>query len=135
MPQIWCLPSQLNQVFMNLVMNAIQALEGTAGEAADLAESSQKEIKIETSVERGGAIVAISDNGPGVPADLKARIFDPFFTTKPRGQGTGLGLSISTDIVRKHGGTLHVERPAEGGARFVVRLPVRPEPRPSVRAG
>ena len=113
----------------------IQALEGTAGEAADLAESSQKEIKIETSVERGAAIVAISDNGPGVPADLKARIFDPFFTTKPRGQGTGLGLSISTDIVRKHGGTLHVERPAEGGARFVVRLPVRPEPRPSVRAG
>ena len=135
LPPVTCRAGELNQVFMNLVMNAIQALEGPAGEAVDLAESAQKEIKIETSVERGAAIVAISDNGPGVPADLKAKIFDPFFTTKPRGQGTGLGLSISTDIVRKHGGTLHVERPPEGGARFVVRLPVRPEPRPSVRAG
>jgi signal transduction histidine kinase len=133
LPLVTCRAGELNQVFMNLVMNAIQALEGTTDD--EQAETDPtKEIRLETTADRGFAQIAITDNGPGVPGDLKNKIFDPFFTTKPRGQGTGLGLSISTDIVRKHGGTLHVERPREGGARFVVRIPVKPEPRQSLRA-
>lgn len=134
LPLVTCRTGELNQVFMNLVMNAIHALEGIAGDQDESDTAVQKEIRIETSVDRDSALVTISDNGPGVPMDLKVKIFDPFFTTKPRGHGTGLGLSISTDIVRKHGGTLHVEGDRDGGARFVVRLPIRPEPRPSLRS-
>ncbi len=78
------------------------------------------------------AAVAIADNGPGVPPGLETRIFDPFFTTKPRGQGTGLGLSISTDIARRHGGSLSLERGEDGRlARFVCRIPLGRRPQPS----
>ncbi len=128
LPKVVCRAGELNQVFMNLVMNSIQALEGPprspslTGTSADSTEL--REIHIETRVERNMAVVAVSDNGPGVPEDIEHRIFDPFFTTKPPGQGTGLGLSISTDIIHKHGGTLTVERPETGGARLVVRIPL-----------
>ncbi len=117
LPAVTCRAGEINQVFMNLVVNAVQALETRAkGEG-------ERKIVIETHDRGEMAEVAISDNGPGVPGELERRIFDPFFTTKPPGQGTGLGLSISNDIVRKHGGTLHLERPPGGGARLVVRLP------------
>jgi signal transduction histidine kinase len=120
LPPVVCRPGEINQVFMNLLVNALQALEGgRAGPA----------ITIETWVEGEAAAVAISDNGPGVPAGLESRIFDPFFTTKPRGQGTGLGLSISTDIARRHGGSLTLE-PSQG-ACFVIRLPLGRKPPPS----
>ncbi len=131
LPKVVCRSGEINQVFMNLVMNAIQALEGPprspslTGLPSDAsAEPELREIKIETRVDKAMAVVAVSDNGPGVPGDIEHRIFDPFFTTKPAGQGTGLGLSISTDIVRKHGGTLTVEHPEGGGARLVVRIPL-----------
>jgi signal transduction histidine kinase len=126
LPPVVCRAGEINQVFMNLLVNALQALEGTVGTAG----AAPPAITIETWVEDETAAVAISDNGPGVPAGLETRIFDPFFTTKPRGQGTGLGLSISTDIARRHGGSLTLEPsdPANpltaSGARFVVRLPV-----------
>jgi signal transduction histidine kinase len=119
LPAVICRAGEMNQVFMNLLVNAIQALEGRPGGAA-------KKIVIEARAEGDEAVVAVTDNGPGVPASVAERVFDPFFTTKPRGQGTGLGLSISTDIARRHGGALSLERPAEGGARFVCRVPVRP---------
>ncbi len=118
LPEVICRAGEMNQVFMNLLVNAIQALEGREGGA--------KRIEIEARVEGKEVAVAVSDNGPGVPAEVAERIFDPFFTTKPRGQGTGLGLSISTDIARRHGGELSLQRPAEGGARFVCRIPVKP---------
>lgn len=125
LPPVTCRAGELNQVFMNIIMNAVQALE--------VAEQPAPRITLSTWVERNEAVIAVADNGPGVPTTLKTKIFDPFFTTKPRGQGTGLGLSISTDIVRKHGGSLNVEMAEEKegsrGARFVVRLPVRPEKR------
>jgi signal transduction histidine kinase len=123
LPLVTCRAGELNQVFMNLLMNAIQALEGSH------APEGEREIEIVTQVRAESAEIAISDNGPGVPETLEKRIFDPFFTTKPPGQGTGLGLSISTDIIRKHGGTLRAERPEGGGARLVVRVPIAADPR------
>jgi C4-dicarboxylate-specific signal transduction histidine kinase len=116
-----CRAGEINQVFMNLLVNALQALEGTPAGAA-------RSITIETREDGDAAAVAIEDNGPGVPAGLEKRIFDPFFTTKPRGQGTGLGLSISSDIARRHGGSLVVEAAPSGGARFVCRIPMGRHP-------
>ncbi len=107
-------PGQLGQVVMNLVANAAQAVTGQA----------QRRIDVETRSEDGFVQVWVSDTGPGVPAELRARIFDPFFTTKEVGAGTGLGLSISHEIVANHGGTLQLEESPSGGASFRVRLPV-----------
>jgi signal transduction histidine kinase len=138
LPQVACRAGEINQVFMNLLVNALQALEARGnGDASEPAT-----ITIETWTEEDQAVVAIADNGPGVPPSLSSRIFDPFFTTKPRGQGTGLGLSISNDIARRHGGTLGLEPFAHeplspgppssaSGARFVCRLPVARPSRPS----
>jgi signal transduction histidine kinase len=112
LPSVECVRSQIDQVFLNLLANAAQAIPGEGA------------ITIETRCDDGFAVVTISDSGPGIPADVMGRIFDPFFTTKPVGEGTGLGLSISYEIVKKHGGTIRVEsRPGEGAA-FAVRLPL-----------
>ncbi|APR80940.1 two-component sensor histidine kinase [Minicystis rosea] len=119
-PEVVCRGGEINQIFMNLLVNAIQALEETKPGAGDPPPT----IVIETRVEGDEVVVSVTDNGPGVPGDVAGRIFDPFFTTKPRGQGTGLGLSISSDIARRHGGALALESPADGGARFVCRLPL-----------
>ncbi|MGK3996801.1 ATP-binding protein [Sorangium sp. So ce1024] len=145
LPPVTCRSGEINQVFMNLLVNAIQALE-EAGDAAPPPSTGAPAISVETWIDDDMAAVAIADSGPGVPPDLAQRIFDPFFTTKPRGQGTGLGLSISTDIVRRHGGTLALApapapvddddddgggEPRRGGlagARFVCRLPLDARP-------
>lgn len=148
LPPVTCRSGEINQVFMNLLVNAIQALE-EAGDAATPPPTGAPAIWVETWIDEDMAAVAIADSGPGVPPDLAQRIFDPFFTTKPRGQGTGLGLSISTDIVRRHGGTLalapapaavddddagddarggDLRRGGLAGARFVCRLPLDPRP-------
>jgi signal transduction histidine kinase len=107
-----CIRSQIDQVFLNLLANAAQAITGPGV------------ITIETRAEDSFAVVVIADTGPGISADVIGKVFDPFFTTKPVGEGTGLGLSISYEIVKKHGGELSVESPAGGGARFTVRLPL-----------
>lgn len=127
LPPIVCRIGELNQVFMNLFVNAIDALEPARPSSPGVGVSgpvSNPEIRIVTSVENGKACVRISDNGPGVPESLRMRVFDPFFTTKPRGHGTGLGLSISSDIVRRHGGTLVCEAASPEGASFVCFLPL-----------
>ena len=128
LPPVVCRAGEINQVFMNLFVNALQALEV----APDHAEGGPS-ITVETWVEGDMAAVAIADDGPGVPSGLETRIFDPFFTTKPRGQGTGLGLSISTDIARRHGGSLSLERGTgtPRGDRFVCRIPLGRRPQPS----
>ena len=105
---------QLGQVFMNLVANAAHAV----------ARAPAPNIRISTQQTEGWVEVAVSDNGPGIDAALRARIFDPFFTTKEVGQGTGLGLAISHEIVANHGGTLELDASAVQGATFLVRLPV-----------
>jgi signal transduction histidine kinase len=116
LPPVVCRAGEMNQVFMNLLVNALQALEQ--------ANVASPRILIETRTTGDAAVVTIADNGPGVPDSLKQRVFDPFFTTKPRGHGTGLGLSISTDIARRHGGSLRLELPECGGARFTCTIPL-----------
>jgi two-component system NtrC family sensor kinase len=108
-----CVRSQIDQVFLNVLANAAQAIAGPGT------------ITIETRAEGETAVIRIADTGPGIPAGVLGRVFDPFFTTKPVGEGTGLGLSISYEIVAKHGGEIRAESPAEGGAVFTIRLPIR----------
>ena len=118
-PEVLCRSGEMSQVCMNLLVNAIQALESDKRP-----DKPAPRILIEARRDGGAALVAVSDNGPGVPEDIAVRVFEPFFTTKPRGQGTGLGLSISGDIARRHGGALSLERAEGGGARFVCRIPI-----------
>lgn len=113
-PLVECHPSEINQVFMNLLLNAGHAI----GERGTITLASGHDTA------RDEAWISIRDSGPGIDADAMPRIFDPFFTTKPVGTGTGLGLSISYGIVKKHGGRIDVTNGAEGGAIFTVILPV-----------
>ena len=104
---------QVNQVFMNLLTNAAQALS-----AHDNAK-----LTITTKGDSEGVTVAISDNGPGIPPHVLPRIWDPFFTTKDVGEGTGLGLSIVFELVHRHGGTIDVDTKVGEGTTFTVKLP------------
>jgi two-component system, NtrC family, sensor kinase len=114
--RVSCSPSQINQVFLNLVTNAAQATPETGGRIA-----------IRTSMRDAQHVaVEIADNGHGIPADVLPKIFDPFFTTKGVGKGTGLGLSICYKIVESHGGKLEVQSKPGEGTRFTVVLPVNP---------
>jgi signal transduction histidine kinase len=117
LPLVECVRSQVDQVFLNILANAAQAILGPGA------------ISIATHVEDGMAVVRIADTGPGIPDDVLGSIFDPFFTTKPVGEGTGLGLSISYEIVKKHGGDIRAENERDRpGAVFVIRLPIARKP-------
>lgn len=114
LPLLECYAGQLNQVFMNILANAADALEGAA----------QGQITVTTEAHSGYALIAIADNGPGIPEVIRGNIFNPFFTTKPVGQGTGMGLSISYQIVcDRHSGSLTCESAVGQGTRFVVKIP------------
>jgi len=119
LPAVRCDPMQLKQVFMNLLVNAYQAIEERLGETGERGE-------IELVTERRGdrVVVAVSDTGAGIREEHLERIFDPFFTTKEVGAGTGLGLSTSYNIVHKHGGDLRARNRRGPGATFEVVLPV-----------
>lgn len=128
LPLIECYPGQLNQVFMNLITNAIDALDDYNNERS-LKEilTNPSKIKISTEVENGHIKIRIADNGPGMKEEIRQRLFDPFFTTKPIGKGTGLGLSISYQIVvEKHGGELKCNSAPGQGAEFLIKLPIKP---------
>lgn len=112
LPRIACAPSQINQVLLNLLTNAAQAIEGMG------------RIQIRSWVDAQGVHVSLQDNGRGMPPEVLAKIFDPFFTTKPVGQGTGLGLSISYKIVQDHGGQIRVASEPGRGTRFLISLPL-----------
>jgi len=115
LPSVECIRSQIDQVLLNVLANAAQAISGPGA------------ITIETRREDGAAVVAISDTGPGIPPDVLGRVFDPFFTTKPVGEGTGLGLSISYEIVKKHRGEITATSPPGQGATLAIRIPIARE--------
>lgn len=111
-----CAPAQINQVVLNLLINAMQAIEATGRGCGRIAIESRS---------RGDEVMLeVADDGCGIPAAIQPRIFDPFFTTKPVGRGTGLGLAISHGIVADHGGRIEVESAPGRGSRFRVILPV-----------
>jgi two-component system NtrC family sensor kinase len=113
-PSITCSPSQVNQVLLNIITNAAQAIDKPRGR-----------IIVETRADGPGQVaIEITDDGKGIAADVLPRIFDPFYTTKAPGQGTGLGLSIAYKIVAQHGGRIDVRSEVDVGTTFIVRLPV-----------
>jgi len=114
-PNVTCAPSQINQVFLNLITNAAQAFGPADGE-----------ITLTTREDNGGVAVEVADNGKGIAPDVLPKIFDPFFTTKEIGKGTGLGLSISFKIIEQHGGRIQVASEPGKGTRFTVWLPLKP---------
>ncbi len=113
LPLVQCLPSELNQVFMNILLNAGHAIE------------EKGRISVTTGLAGEEVWIEIADTGSGIPESILQNIFDPFFTTKPVGSGTGLGLSISYGIVKKHNGRIEVDSKAGEGSRFRITLPVR----------
>jgi two-component system NtrC family sensor kinase len=117
MPLILADADQLHQVLLNLIVNAQQALQD---------RPSPRRIRVRSRFDAAGGRVRLSvaDNGPGIPAALRARVFEPYFTTKPTGIGTGVGLAVSLGIVEAHGGAIVVDCPAEGGSVFDITLPV-----------
>ncbi len=124
LPLIDCYPGQLNQVFMNILSNAIDALEESL--VNNFEQMTNPQIRICTEVmNRNRVAIRISDNGKGIPLAIRSKLFDPFFTTKDVGKGTGLGLSISYQIVvDKHSGKLSCNSIPEQGAEFVIEIPV-----------
>jgi signal transduction histidine kinase len=112
LPLVECLPFQLNQVFLNLLVNAAQAIpeRGT--------------ITLRTTCNGDHVSIAVADSGIGMPPEVRDRIFDPFFTTKPIGKGTGLGLSVAYGIIEKHGGRIDVDTAPGKGTTFTITLPV-----------
>jgi signal transduction histidine kinase len=123
-PHIRVAANEIEQVLVNLITNAADAIEMGANGSGRAASAPRPKVKIETRREgNGGVLIAVEDNGPGVPAELAEQIFEPFFTTKAAGRGTGLGLSIARRIVEDHEGRLTLSRGAPGaGARFEMRL-------------
>ena len=127
LPLIPCLPADLNQVFLNMIVNAAHAIGDVVGDGS----RSKGIITIRTRRQEDWAEVRFHDTGTGMPEEVKARIFDPFFTTKAVGRGTGQGLAIShTVVVEKHGGTIAVETAVGLGTTFIIRLPLFDQSRP-----
>ncbi len=111
LPEIPCLPGEINQVFMNILSNAIHAIKGKG------------RIDIKTTMDETFVIVKIKDSGCGMPKEVQDKIFEPFFTTKDVGKGTGLGLSISYGIIKKHRGSIDVVSTLDQGTEFIIKLP------------
>jgi signal transduction histidine kinase len=127
LPQVTCYASQLNQVFMNIIVNAIDALQNNRDKERKVNEAPTLTIRTETT-DSNTVKISFADNGNGMTEEVKSKIFDPFYTTKPVGSGTGLGLSISYSVVvEKHGGSLTCNSAPGEGAEFVIEIPVQPK--------
>ena len=129
LPWVECYPSELNQVFMNILSNGIDALEERMNEDSSFTPQiwiCTEVLRVKTQQSTDRVVIRIADNGPGIPPRVQQRVFDPFFTTKPVGKGTGLGLSISHSIVvKKHKGALYFNSQFGQGTEFVIELPLR----------
>jgi signal transduction histidine kinase len=121
LPPVYCHPGNINQVFMNILLNAIQAIE------------EQGNIWIRTEHKADQVEIAIQDDGKGIPVNNRNKVFDPFFTTKPVGKGTGLGLSISYNIIKEHHGQISFSSQEGAGTTFIIRLPVSPDLKNSLK--
>lgn len=117
LPLLECAPAHINQVFLNLLMNAMQAIEASGRPSG----------RLEVITGRQGELILVelTDDGCGIPPEILSKIFDPFFTTKPIGRGTGLGLSLSHGIIAEHGGRVDVESEVGSGTRFRIQMPIR----------
>jgi PAS domain S-box-containing protein len=125
LPDVACLPDEINQVFLNILVNASQAIGEVVGQSGE-----KGRIHVETRCDNGSAVVRISDTGAGIPKDCQKRIFDPFFTTKPVGKGTGQGLAIAHSvIVDKHEGSLTFDSAPGEGTTFIIKIPLKPPKR------
>jgi signal transduction histidine kinase len=122
LPLVLCNVSEINQVFLNLIVNAAHAISDSASHES----GARGTIRIRTTRENGSAVITVGDTGAGVPDEIRERIFDAFFTTKAVGHGTGQGLMISSSIVDNHGGSLTLASEAPQGATFTIRLPIAP---------
>lgn len=123
LPAVQCFPGEVNQVFLNVIMNAAQAI----GESLKTEENTIGLIRIQTRKVGNEVEISISDSGPGVPENIQKNLFDPFFTTKEVGKGTGQGLAISWSvIVEKHDGNIWFQT-TETGTTFFIRLPINEE--------
>ena len=111
-PRVKARQAEVDQVFVNLISNAVQAMDGKG------------RLTLATSESRDAVTASVSDTGSGIPKSVMGKIFDPFFTTKDPGKGTGLGLSIAYKIVSKYGGTIHVESEEGKGSKFTIQFPV-----------
>lgn len=118
LPKVECFAGKMNQVFMNIISNAVQAIKSNPSQIE------KGRILLKTSYANNWVKIQIIDNGPGMPESVKAKIFEPFFTTKPVGEGTGLGLSIVYNIVKSHKGNIEVNSTPNVGTEFVITLPV-----------
>jgi signal transduction histidine kinase len=124
LPKVLCMPSDLNQVVLNMIVNAAHAIS-----AAKRDSGGRGKIQLQTRAFGNEVEIRITDDGTGIPKEINERIFDPFFTTKPVGKGTGQGLSIArTVIVERHGGQILVESSPGEGSCFIIRLPVEDSP-------
>jgi PAS domain S-box-containing protein len=126
LPRVYCIPDEMNQVFLNLIINAIHAIRDACKNKLRAAGK----ISVRTRLVENDVQVEIEDNGTGIPEHVRSRIFEPFFTTKQVGEGTGQGLTICHDIVtQKHGGKIWFESEAGKGTTFLLRIPVGPNPK------
>ena len=119
-PLLECSLAQLNQVFMNLAINACQAMISSPRDE----QQAPNKLEVSTFVSNDQLMIQFRDNGPGMPEEIKKQIFDPFFTTKQVGEGTGLGLSISFGIIERHKGKILIDSVPGVGSTFTVSLPI-----------
>ena len=127
LPKVECFPGQLNQVFMNILANAIDALDefnSNSERSFDEIKANPNQITVKTSIENENVKISIADNGKGMSDEVKAKIFDNLFTTKGVGKGTGLGLAIARQIIEeKHGGKLSCNSVLGEGTEFILEIP------------